>query len=66
MIPVHLSCPACGYTWLEALIDPQAWWAKGVTPASCARIPYYPQYEAKPPMRVVSGQIELLSDAHSL
>lgn len=37
MLDVVLRCPSCGYQWLQAQIDPEAWWAKGVTPEKIAK-----------------------------
>jgi len=53
-IDVVLRCPACGHTWLSAVILPDTWWGKGLTPATCASRPYCPACQQPPPMLVVS------------
>jgi len=50
--PVFLACPSCGHEWEAARILPGAWWGKGITAASIARICYCPGCYAAPPMRV--------------
>ena len=56
MIDVTLTCPSCGHTWLEAQIDPAAWWGY-VTPQTIAQRPSCPVCEAPPPMRV-TGELQ--------
>jgi hypothetical protein len=58
MTPVYLECPACGYAWFYALIDPSAWWGKGVTPQSLAQQPYCERCEQAPPMRVAGSETQ--------
>jgi hypothetical protein len=52
---VTVACPACGYAFVAGHIVPGAWWAQGVTPEKVAAVPYCPQCECRPPMRVVDA-----------
>lgn len=54
MTAVYLVCPSCSRTWLAALIDPFAWWGKGVSLESIAGRCYC-RCGQNPPMRVMSS-----------
>jgi len=55
---VFLECPKCQHAWEAARILPGAWWGKGITPESIARICYCPDCYAAPPMRVAAAPEE--------
>jgi hypothetical protein len=50
---IVLRCPQCGYVWHAGQIVPDAYWAKGVTPASIAALCYCVKCGAAPPMEIV-------------
>jgi len=54
-VRVVVRCPRCGYVWHAGTIAPEAYWAKGVTPASIAAIVYCVKCGATPPMEVADG-----------
>lgn len=34
---IWLRCRSCARSWMQAQIDPGAWWSEGVTPEKIAR-----------------------------
>ena len=58
---VFLECPKCRHQWEAARVLPGAWWGKGITPESIARICYCPACYAPPPMRV--GPLQYVEEA---
>lgn len=63
MTDVYLACPACRYVWLEAQIEPGAWWAEGSSPAAIAKRPWCPKCQQAPPMKLVSVPLPLLRES---
>jgi rubredoxin len=49
---VNLECPACGYTWKAATVDPAQWWGQGVKAERIALQCCCPNCDTTEPMRV--------------
>lgn len=51
-IDVHLTCPSCDKTWLEAIIETEMWWGKHATPEAVANRCHCKYCQQEPPMNL--------------